>query len=37
MRLRQRREIEGALDTLDLLTLTNPGGFTGEVVRTMLL
>jgi hypothetical protein len=36
-RLRRRRELETAFGSLDLLELTNPGGFTGEVVRTLLL
>ena len=36
-RLRRRRELEAAFVSLDLLGATNPGGFTGEVVRTLLL
>ena len=34
-RLRWRRELENAFGNLDLLALANPGGFTGEVVRTL--
>jgi hypothetical protein len=36
-RLRRRRELEAAFDAVDLLGSTNPGGFTGEVVRTLLV
>jgi hypothetical protein len=36
-RLRRRRELEAAFQTVDLLGMTNPGGFTGDVVRTLLL
>ena len=34
-RLRWRRELENAFGNLDVLALANPGGFTGEVVRTL--
>jgi len=34
-RLRWRREFENAFSNLDVLALANPGGFTGEVVRTL--
>jgi hypothetical protein len=36
-RLRRRREFEAAFQALDLLAATNPGGFTGDVVRTLLI
>jgi hypothetical protein len=36
-RLRWRRELESAFRGLDLLAMANPGGFTGEVVRTLQL
>lgn len=36
-RLRRRRELEAAFDTVDVLGMANPGGFTGEVVRTLLV
>jgi hypothetical protein len=36
-RLRWRRELENAFGNLDVLALANPGGFTGEVVRTLQL
>jgi hypothetical protein len=36
-RLRRRRELETAFAAVDLLGTTNPGGFAGEVVRTLQL
>ena len=36
-RLRRRRELEAAFDAVDVLGTTNPGGFTGDVVRTLLI
>ena len=34
-RMRERREIGSALRSLDLLAMSNPGGFAGEIYETL--